>query len=76
MYLNIREHKEARDYKVIDAYTGEEIHDVIWADDATGHYGQIKKKRNGVIVLNKTRTDIEIVEKHGKIKFIRLEAAT
>jgi hypothetical protein len=72
MYLNIREHAEARNYQCIEMETGKLINDVVWADEEKEVYGQIKRKKNGAYVLNENRTDIVIEEKKGRIKLVKI----
>lgn len=74
MYLNIREHEEARDYKVVEKETGKTINDVVWADDEKGIYGKLKRRKDGSFVLNKQHEAIITEVVKGNIKLVKVNS--
>lgn len=66
----------AKHFKVVDAETGIKVHDVIWANDETGEYDQLRKDENGKLVLNEAGDGIAIDRKTGKIKFVDVRQQT
>ena len=64
------EDTDAKYFKIVDAETGVMIKDVVWANDETGEYEQLRKDENGKLVLNEARDEIIIDRKTGNIKFV------
>ena len=61
MFLSIRHKphfKEAREYKLFDKDTGDEIPHVIWANDETGRYRQYLADENGKLIFNRAKGEI------------------
>lgn len=65
----------ARDYKLINLDTNEEIKDCVWADDETGEYCIILRKENGNFIFDRDydgKRGIRKVVRKGNIKFVKV----